>query len=89
MKRARDTFRFSPEPGTRLRGLRKRTGLTQRELALLMGRIPSRYQPQIARIERARTGFPTLAFVADRWCAKGLDREVLPAIAEEVFGVGV
>ena len=24
----------------------------------------------------------------DRWCAKGLDREVLLAIAEEVFGVG-
>ncbi len=25
----------------------------------------------------------------DRWCAKGLDRKVLLAIAEEVFGVGV
>ncbi len=23
----------------------------------------------------------------DRWCAKGLDREVLLAVAEEVFGV--
>ena len=59
------TFRFPVELGTRLRKLRRQAGLTQRELARLMGRVPSRYQAQIARIERARTAFPTLAFIAD------------------------
>ncbi len=46
---------------------------------------------RLARICReygAATRRNLVQMALDRWCTKGLDREVLLAIAEEVFGVG-
>ena len=87
MKRARDTFRFPPELGTRLRGLRKRARLTQRELAQLMGRSGSGLRPRITRLEQGNITFPTLAFIADylRACRASFDdiKDVLDAYTSQ------
>jgi transcriptional regulator with XRE-family HTH domain len=38
MKRSKETFKFTSEIGARLRELRVMAGVTQQELAVLMGR---------------------------------------------------
>jgi transcriptional regulator with XRE-family HTH domain len=75
MNRAKDTFRFPARLGARLRELRKRAGLTQRELAGLMGRSAATARPRITLLEQGRITFPTLAFIADylRACRASFD----------------
>ncbi len=74
-RRTRDTFVFPAELGARLRELRKRAGLTQKELAELMGRRGATARPRIARLELGSIKYPTIAFIADylRACRAGFD----------------
>jgi len=77
-KRPESTFEFPPELGQRLRELRLKAGLTQERLASLMGRQARTMQSRIARLERGKIEFPTIAFIADylRACRAGF-RDVL------------
>ncbi|MEO0081381.1 MAG: helix-turn-helix transcriptional regulator [candidate division WOR-3 bacterium] len=65
MKRVRTTLAFPKELGERLRGIRKKAGLTQTELATLMGRNGTGAHNQISRLERGIQPFPSLALIAD------------------------
>jgi hypothetical protein len=47
----------------------------------------ARHVDRVCREHDAATRRHLVHMALDRWCAKGLDREVLLVIAEEVFGV--
>ncbi len=70
---ADDTLFFPPELGARLRGLRKARGLTQTELARLMGRQGRGAASLVSRLETGRQKEPTLRLIADylRACGVG------------------
>jgi len=59
MRRSDDTFRFTAELGARLRGLRLAEGMTQQELAVLMGRQGKGNAFLISRLETGRVPFPS------------------------------
>ncbi len=65
MKRPKDTFVFPPELGHRLRELRGRAGLTQEELANLMGRTGRKAGNLVSRLELGRQKHPSLSIIAD------------------------
>ena len=58
-------FRFTPEMGMRLRELRMREGMTQQELAVLMGRQGKGNHQLIGKVELGKAPYPSLGFVAD------------------------
>ncbi len=58
-------FKFTPEMGRRLRELRLREGMTQQELAVLMGRQGKGNHQLIGRVELGKARYPSLGFVAD------------------------
>lgn len=74
------TFVFGPELGSRLRELRERAGLSQRELAHVMGRKPGS-QGRITRLESGKLKHPTFGLVADYLRACGASfRELEPVL---------
>jgi len=96
MRRPIDTFRVPPELGHRLRDLRLRAGLTQPELAQVMGRTGKGKACIVSRMEKGRVQFPSLGLVADflRGCRAGF-KEILdildlytelPTTQQQVFG---
>jgi transcriptional regulator with XRE-family HTH domain len=58
-------FKFTPEMGLKLRGLRLREGMTQQELAVLMGRQGKGNHQLIGKVELGKAPYPSLGFVAD------------------------
>lgn len=58
-------FRFTEEMGLRLRALRLKEGITQQELAVLMGRQGKGNHQLIGKVELGRAPYPSLGFVAD------------------------
>ena len=58
-------FKFTPEMGMRLRELRLREGMTQQELAVLMGRQGKGNHHLIGKVELGKAPYPSLGFVAD------------------------
>jgi transcriptional regulator with XRE-family HTH domain len=58
-------FKFTPEMGLRLRELRLREGMTQQELAVLMGRQGKGNHQLIGKVELGKAPYPSLGFVAD------------------------
>ncbi len=60
-----DTFIFTPEIGRRLRELRLRAGLTQAELAYLMGRVGQGGANMISRLEAGKVKEPSLRLILD------------------------
>jgi transcriptional regulator with XRE-family HTH domain len=58
-------FKLTAEMGLRLRGLRLRAGLTQQELAVLMGRQGKGNHQLIGKVERSKAPYPSLGFIAD------------------------
>lgn len=58
-------FKFTPEMGRRLRELRLREGMTQQELAVLMGRQGKGNHQLIGKVELGKARYPSLGFVAD------------------------
>jgi len=58
-------FRFTEEMGLRLRALRLKEGITQQELAVLMGRQGKGNHQLIGKVERGHALYPSLGFVAD------------------------
>jgi transcriptional regulator with XRE-family HTH domain len=73
MKRSSETFKVTEEFGERLRELRLKAGVSQQELAVLMGRQGSGGHRLVGMIERGKVPFPSLGFVADylRACRAG------------------
>jgi len=65
MSRSKEMFKFTPEMGLRLRGLRVAAGLTQQELAVLMGRQGKGNHQLIGKVELGKARYPSLGFVAD------------------------
>jgi transcriptional regulator with XRE-family HTH domain len=65
MKRSKETFKFTSEMGARLRELRLREGMTQQELAVLMGRQGKGNAFLISRFENGHLDYPSFGFVAD------------------------
>lgn len=65
MKRSDETFRFTPGLGARLRGLRLAAGVTQQELAVLMGRQGKGCAYLVSRVETGHVPYPSLGFIAD------------------------
>jgi transcriptional regulator with XRE-family HTH domain len=65
MKRSEETFRATPELGERLRGLRLQAGITQQELAVLMGRQGKGNHRLVGMLELGKVPYPSLGFVAD------------------------
>jgi len=65
MSRSEEMFRFTEEMGLRLRALRLKEGLTQQELAVLMGRQGKGNHQLIGKVERGHAPYPSLGFVAD------------------------
>ena len=96
MRRPTDTFLFPPELGRRLRDLRLKAGLTQPELAQVMGRTGKGRASIVSRMEKGAVRFPSLGLVADflRGCRAGfkditdiLDLYTnLPTLPAKVFG---
>ncbi len=78
-----DSFYFPQALGERLRELRLRAGLTQKELASMAGREFRGGQAMVSRLERGRIRSPSLRLVADflRACRASFDdiRDVLHA----------
>jgi transcriptional regulator with XRE-family HTH domain len=58
-------FKFTREMGLRLRGLRLSEGMTQQELAVLMGRQGKGNHQLIGKVELGKAPYPSLGFVAD------------------------
>jgi transcriptional regulator with XRE-family HTH domain len=73
MERAKYSFEFSEDFGRRLRELRGRAGLTQAQLARLMGRSGHGTRPQLSRLEAGKPAHPSLSLIADylRACRAG------------------
>ena len=65
MRRSKETFKFTPELGERLRQLRLRAEVTQQELAVLMGRQGKGNHRLVGMLERGKVPYPSLGFVAD------------------------
>ena len=65
MSRSKEMFKFTPEMGLRLRELRLREGMTQQELAVLMGRQGKGNHQLIGKVELGKAHYPSLGFVAD------------------------
>ena len=65
MKRSKETFKFTREMGTRLRELRLKAGVTQQELAVLMGRQGKGSAYLVSRFESGHVPYPSFGFVAD------------------------
>jgi len=65
MKRSKETFRFTREIGARLRELRLKAGVTQQELAVLMGRQGKGNAFLVSRFEGGHIHYPSFGFVAD------------------------
>ena len=65
MSRSKEMFKFTPEMGLRLRELRLREGMTQQELAVLMGRQGRGNHQLIGKVELGKAPYPSLGFVAD------------------------
>ncbi len=65
MNRSKEMFKFTPEMGLRLRELRLREGMTQQELAVLMGRQGKGNHQLIGKVELGKAPYPSLGFVAD------------------------
>ena len=65
MKRSKETFKFTPELGERLRQLRLRAEVTQQELAVLMGRQGKGNHRLVGMLERGKVHYPSLGFIAD------------------------
>jgi transcriptional regulator with XRE-family HTH domain len=65
MKRSKETFKFTREMGARLRELRLRAGVTQQELAVLMGRQGKGCAYLVSRFECGHVPYPSFGFVAD------------------------
>jgi len=65
MKRSKETFKFTREMGTRLRELRLKAGVTQQELAVLMGRQGKGCAYLVSRFECGHVPYPSFGFVAD------------------------
>ena len=65
MNRSKETFRVTPEMGARLRELRLKAGVTQQELAVLMGRQGKGNAYLISRFENGHVPYPSFGFVAD------------------------
>jgi transcriptional regulator with XRE-family HTH domain len=65
MKRSKETFRFTREMGARLRELRLKAGVTQQELAVLMGRQGKGCAYLVSRFESGHVTYPSFGFVAD------------------------
>lgn len=65
MKRSKETFKFTSEMGARLRELRLKAGVTQQELAVLMGRQGKGNAFLISRFESGHVPYPSFGFVAD------------------------
>jgi len=65
MSRSKEMFKFTPEMGLRLRELRLREGMTQQELAVLMGRQGKGNHQLIGKVELGKAPYPSLGFVAD------------------------
>ena len=75
MKYSRTTFVFTPELGARLRQLRKRRGLSLRDLAVLMDRRQPGSVNPLTRLERGKVMHPSFNLVADylRACGAGFE----------------
>ncbi|HTW91023.1 MAG TPA: helix-turn-helix domain-containing protein [bacterium] len=96
MKRPQDTFQFPSELGRRLRDLRLRAGLTQPELAQVMGRTGAGRACIVSRMEKGKVRYPSLGLVADflRGCRAGFKDVLdildlytnLPTTQQQVFG---
>jgi transcriptional regulator with XRE-family HTH domain len=73
VKRSPDTFTFTPELGSRLRDLRLKAGLTQLELARVMGRAGKKAGNLVGRLERGDERYPSFGVIADflRGCRAG------------------
>jgi transcriptional regulator with XRE-family HTH domain len=73
VKRSPDTFVFTTELGSRLRDLRLKAGLTQLELARVMGRAGKKVGNLVGRIERGDEHYPSFGLIADflRGCRAG------------------
>jgi transcriptional regulator with XRE-family HTH domain len=65
MNRSKEMFKVTPEMGARLRELRLREGMTQQELAVLMGRQGKGNAFLISRFEGGHVPYPSFGFVAD------------------------
>jgi transcriptional regulator with XRE-family HTH domain len=65
MKRSKETFKFTSEMGVRLRELRLKAGVTQQELAMLMGRQGKGCAYLVSRFECGHVPYPSFGFVAD------------------------
>jgi transcriptional regulator with XRE-family HTH domain len=65
MKRSKETFKFTREMGARLRELRLKAGVTQQELAVLMGRQGKGCAYLVSRFECGHVPYPSFGFVAD------------------------
>ncbi len=65
MKRSKETFKFTSEMGVRLRELRLKAGVTQQELAVLMGRQGKGCAYLVSRFECGHVPYPSFGFVAD------------------------
>jgi len=75
LKYSRTTFVFTPELGARLRQLRKRRGLSLRDLAVLMDRRQPGSVNPLTRLERGKVMHPSFNLVADylRACGAGFE----------------
>jgi len=65
MNRSKETFRVTPKMGARLRELRLKAGVTQQELAVLMGRQGKGNHRLVGMLERCKVPYPSLGFIAD------------------------
>jgi len=65
MRRSKETFKFTGEMGARLRDLRLRAGVTQQELAVLIGRQGKGCAYLVSRFECGHVPYPSFGFVAD------------------------
>ena len=65
MRRSKETFKFTDDMGARLRELRLKAGVTQQELAVLMGRQGKGNAFLISRFESGHVPYPSFGFVAD------------------------
>ena len=61
MKRSSDSFIFTAELGQRLRDLRLKAGLTQLELARVMGRAGKKAGNLVGRLERGEERYPSFS----------------------------
>ncbi len=73
INRCEATFTCPVELGRRLRSLRRRAGLTQGELALLMGRTGQGSKSAVCRLERGQARYPSIGLLSDflRGCRAG------------------